>query len=229
MSDLLCAGIDPGSRSGIACVTCAIRPRLLVLRLIESKDPDEWASLAYQAFDAIVCKATARGCRVVGWYEMTVPMSENGWKSACDLSMTRGQLLGHASDAGLKLADWDEVYQASWTSRLGVHAGKRGDGTHRIAEAERLVECDPTTFRGLGDGAVDCAESVLIAVARAWAELGIRRCRLALPAIFCVGASEQPAPLRFFHGEIVRGEGKQTRCVLCGEAVVAKRARGRAA
>ena len=58
--------------------------------------------------------------------------------------------------------------------RLKLPVGKRGDGSHRLIEAQALVEMDEDTFRGLGAGAVDGAEAVLIAAARGVDEIARR-------------------------------------------------------
>jgi hypothetical protein len=164
----LVIGIDPGSTSGLALLEPADRPRLLLLRVVPADlGRDAWAERAFLAFEAMA--KIAGGRPVVGWYELTCPPPGNGWMGNNALSMRRGQLLGHASDAGLSLASFDHVMVQSWTSRLGLPGKKLGDGGHRIAEAERLVEMEPTALRGLGAGAVDAAESILIGCARAWA------------------------------------------------------------
>jgi hypothetical protein len=65
------------------------------------------------------------------------------------------------------------VATAQWSKRLGLPRSKRGDGLHRIAEAERLVECPADTFRGLGRSVVDAAEAVLVAAALAYHAQGV--------------------------------------------------------
>jgi hypothetical protein len=168
----LCLGMDPGATSAVALVEPALRPRLLCLRVIPAGlDADAWAERAFLAFEAV--KNCAGSLPVVGWYELTCPPPGNGWMGNNALSMRRGQLLAHASDAGLSLAGIEHVMVQTWTSTLGVERKKLGDGGHRISEAERLVEMDPMTFRGL-TGAVDAAESVLMAAARSWKLLGIQ-------------------------------------------------------
>jgi hypothetical protein len=167
----LVLGIDPGATTAIALLDPeGERPRLLGLRVVAAdEDPDRWAERAYLAFATL--HQIAAGRPVVGWYELTVGQTA-GKLGAANLMMRRGQLLGHASDAGFRLAGFDYVMVQTWTSRLGVARKKLGDGTHRIAEAERFVEMDPATFRGLGKGAVDAAEAVLIGCARVWKEQG---------------------------------------------------------
>ncbi len=88
--------------------------------------------------------------------------------------MRRGQFIQAAADAGLDIEGLEHVMVQTWTSILGVERKKLGNGEHRIAEAERLVECEATTFRGLGHAAVDVAEAVLMGGARAYRELGIK-------------------------------------------------------
>lgn len=169
----LCIGIDPGASAGIALVEPAARPRLLLVRVVPVHlDVERWAERAYLAFSAVAELAGDRP--VVGWYELTLPPPRNGWMGNNALSMRRGQLLGHASDAGLRLASLEHVMVQSWTSRLGVPRKKDGHGEHRLVEAERLVEMDPTTLRGLGAASVDAAEAILIAAARAWTVLDLR-------------------------------------------------------
>lgn len=169
----LCLGIDPGNHAGIALVEPGERPRLLVLRAIPAGlSRNDWASRAFYAMEAIA--RAAQGRPVVGWYELTAPPPGNGWMGNNALSMRRGQLIAHASDAGIDIDRIEHVMPQTWASILGVPRGKRGDGSHRIPEAERLVEMDPRTLRGLGDSTVDAAEAVLIAAARAWRLLGIK-------------------------------------------------------
>lgn len=171
----LCLGIDPGASAGIALVEPVVvgRPRLLLVRVVPAcLDVDRWAERAFLAFEAV--KNCAGNLPVVGWYELTMPPPGNGWMGNNALSMRRGQLLGHASDAGLSLARIEHVMVQSWTSRLGVGRKKLGTGEHRIAEAQRLVEMDEKALRGLGSSTVDAAEAVLIAAGRAYLELDIR-------------------------------------------------------
>jgi len=172
----LCLGVDPGASAGLALVEPRPggRPRLLCLRVVHAtKDPDVWAEHAFAAAEAIA--RIVRGRPLLAWYELTKPPSENGWMGAAMLSIRRGQILQALTDAGLSLRTVEHVMPQTWASLLGVSVGKRGDGSqrgsHRLAEAERLVEMAPDTLRGLGGAAVDAAESVLIAAARAekWA------------------------------------------------------------
>lgn len=163
----LCLGLDPGSTSGVALVEPVLdaRPRLLVLRVVRApNDPDRWAEAAFSAMEAVAA-ARPPGHPLVGWYELTPPL--RGWQAFHQITLRRGQLLQAAADAGLPLGGLGQVMPQTWTSRLELVRGKRGEGQHRLAEAERLVEMPPSTLRGLGKGATDGAEAILIAAARA--------------------------------------------------------------
>lgn len=168
----LCLGADPGSNAGLALVEPrpGDRPRLLCLRVVHAtRDPDVWAEHAFAGAEAIA--RLVQGRPLLGWYELTKPPTENGWMGAAQLSIRRGQILQALTDAGLSLRTVEHVMPQTWASLLGVPRGKRGDGSHRLAEAERLVEMPEDTLRGLGAASVDAAEAVLIAAARAekWA------------------------------------------------------------
>lgn len=181
----LCLGIDPAASAGVALVEPGPRPRLLALRVV-AKDlgRNAWAERAFFAMEGIreVVTRDFAGRPVVGWVELTRPGPSNGWQGIDQLSGRRWMLIQAAADAGFDVdpftpergRGFDLVNSQSWPGVLGLRAGKQGDGMHRVAEAERLVECDPTTFRGLGAGTVDAAEATLIAAARALDLLGIR-------------------------------------------------------
>lgn len=161
----LCLGCDIGARASVALVDPAERPRVLLLRAIVADDEDRWAEAAFAAMEAVV--GIARGRDVVAWYEQTRTPAENGWLTPWRLGERAGQLKQALADAGGSLRSWEPVAPQTWASRLGVPIGKRGDGCHRIAEAERIAEMDPTSLRGLGKATVDAAEACLIAAARA--------------------------------------------------------------
>lgn len=167
----LCLGIDPASVAGVAMVEPRVgaRSRLLTLHVVAGKSADAWAERAFVVAEAVVRAAAGRP--IVGWFEMTPPVTSDGWQSFGVVCIRRGQLLQALADAGARLADIAEVYPQTWTSKLGVPRGKLGDGPgrgqHRLVEAERLVEMPPGTLRGLGKGAVDAAEATMIAAARA--------------------------------------------------------------
>ena len=172
----LCLGLDPGATTGIALVEPRLggRSRLLLLRVVSAElDADRWAEGVFLAFEA-VAKLAPVGRELVGWWELTRPPPSNGWMGNAMLSVRRGQLLQAASDAGLTLAGFAHVMPQTWASRLKLPVGKRGDGSHRLIEAQALVEMDEDTFRGLGAGAVDGAEAVLIAAARGVDEIARR-------------------------------------------------------
>jgi len=167
----LCLGIDPGKTAAIALVEprgVGLRPVLLLARVIPAAvetdhGRDAWASYAYGCFEAAARASTGR--RVVARYELTIG-SKSGALGQARLHMRRGLLLGIGSDAGaFRLADAEHFMVQTWTSILGIPGAKQGDGWHRIEEAERLIECAPDAFRGLGPGGVDAAEAVLMAAA----------------------------------------------------------------
>ena len=172
----LCLGLDPGATTGIALVEPRLggRSRLLLLRVVSAElDADRWAEHVFLAFEAVV-KLAPVGRELVGWWELTRPPPSNGWMGNAMLSVRRGQLLQAASDAGLTLAGFEHVMPQTWASRMKVPVGKRGDGGHRLHEAQALVEMPVDTLRGLGPGAVDGAEAVLIAAARGVDEIARR-------------------------------------------------------
>lgn len=168
----LCLGIDPSNHLGVALVDPAERPRVLVSRVVEGPTADAWAERAFYVAEAIA--KASQGRRLVGWYEMSPPVGSDGWRSFGKVCIRRGQFLQALADAGVSIDEVEEVFPQTWASRLGVPIGKRGDGAHRVAEAERLAEMDPMTLRGLGKSAVDAAEGILVAVSRAWLLLGLQ-------------------------------------------------------
>lgn len=167
----LCLTIDPGASAAAALGEPGERPRLLALRVVpRGLGENAWAERAFYVFEAL--RQVAGDRRVVGWVELTKPGPKNGWQGVDRLSGRRWQLVQAAADAGFNVDTFETINSQTWPGILGLKAGKQGDGSHRIAEAERLVEMDATTLRGLGDATIDAAEAVLMMAALSRRELG---------------------------------------------------------
>jgi len=182
----LCLGLDPGAHSALALVEPLVEPgprgeRARLVRLVTVSAPmsSAWAARAFDAADVIA--VGARGRQVVGWAERLPPAGRNGWQGALRLAERRGQLLQALSGAGICIDPIAYALLSEWTSAIGLPSKKLGDGDHRVAEAERLVQMPADTLRGLGDCTIDAAEALLIATARAWLELGLVAARVPKP------------------------------------------------
>jgi hypothetical protein len=179
----LCLGVDPAKSAGIALlepVGVGQRPRLLGLRVVPGElAANAWAERAFYGFEGLrdIARARFPGRPIGGRIEWT-PAVAKRLAGSMALSLRRGQLIQAAADAGFCIdppqpsagptrAGFDIINSQVWPGPLGLTPGTQGDGMHRVAEAETLVECPPETFRGLGDAVVDAAEAVLIAAALA--------------------------------------------------------------
>jgi hypothetical protein len=177
---LLCLAADPANVSAVALVEPAERPRVLLLRVIAAPTPSEWAECAVGVMREMYAAAGTRP--VVGWIEMTITRAQAG---ANALSMRRGQLLQEAHGAGFLIdkprhdgdrivgPGFDLINSQTWPGILGLRAGKRGDGMHRVSEAEALVDFDPRVLRGLGKAVVDASEAILMGAAMSRRVLGL--------------------------------------------------------
>lgn len=187
----LCLTIDPAARSAVALVEPAERPRLLVLRIVEADTRSEWAERVVLAMAAM--RDAAKKRPVLIWIENT-PVGNRVFGSGA-LDRHRGQWEQEAHGVGFIIDDlprWEEgiplttpglayINSQSWPGILGLSPGKKGDGSHRIGEAEALVEMPANTLRGLGKGTVDASEAILMGAALSRVVLGLPRIPRAKP------------------------------------------------
>jgi len=177
---VFCVAVDPGRHGGVALVTegqPGKRPVLLGVRHIGGDRPALWYRRAERGLRELVA-LIEEGAEVRAYVEDppkvsrrgTLKGDKRGQRTWAGIGRYQGMAIAACVVAGLGEPVLLPV--KAWTSAWGVMVpgGKRGDGTHRIREAELLVEGSrealdsiPVSYR------VDAAEAVLMAGAGALA------------------------------------------------------------